>query len=333
MNFIQLINIKNNGVIKHNYLKTFSGGNLISANGLTDSDLTIKENILINGDVQVISSVDNLTFERNISRLDMIYDSESKYLELVSSPVIYGDPHYGNILTCSTGSWSGKLPITYTYQWLRNGTPINGETNSTYLTVFNDVGLNIKCNVTAHNPLGILSALSNVIIVIDIPPFVLIPPTLSSLDGPNYGCTILCNPGIYSGTQPINFTYKWYRDGVLIVGQTNQSYVSSFTDGDKLITCLVKATNSAGFIETLSNDYNVVIPKPILTISALSTDLQFGESTTITITSDIISPPGGYTIYLNHNSDLQFPYLYSFQNSVFMPEGHFSVTMPLTTHT
>lgn len=71
MNIIELINIKDNGVIKHNYFKTLNGGTLIYANGQSDSNLLIKENILINGDIQVSTSVDNLSFERNISRKDI----------------------------------------------------------------------------------------------------------------------------------------------------------------------------------------------------------------------------------------------------------------------
>lgn len=72
MRYIYLVNIKNNGFVKHNYLKTFnSGGNLIYANGLTNSSLNILENILINGDIQVTSLVNNLVFERNISRKDI----------------------------------------------------------------------------------------------------------------------------------------------------------------------------------------------------------------------------------------------------------------------
>lgn len=36
-----------------------------------------------------------------------------------SAPVVTGTEAIGETLTCSTGTWTGTLPITYTYQWYR----------------------------------------------------------------------------------------------------------------------------------------------------------------------------------------------------------------------
>lgn len=63
------------------------------------------------------------------------------------------------------GTWLGDLPITFTYQWRRNGIDIVGETNTQYLTVLADLGTTITCLVTATNIAGSVSAISNSIII------------------------------------------------------------------------------------------------------------------------------------------------------------------------
>ena len=59
------------------------------------------------------------------------------------------------------GTWTGDLPITYTYQWKKNGIDIIGETNNQYTTVMDDLGKSITCVVTATNIAGSASATSN----------------------------------------------------------------------------------------------------------------------------------------------------------------------------
>jgi len=59
------------------------------------------------------------------------------------------------------GTWAGTMPITFTYQWKRNGIDIVGETNTQYLTVLADLGTIITCLVTATNIAGSASQISN----------------------------------------------------------------------------------------------------------------------------------------------------------------------------
>lgn len=80
----------------------------------------------------------------------------------VINPTISGTTTTGNTLTVTdNGTWIGDLPITYTYQWLRNGVDIIGEVNSTYLLTVSDIGTNIRCRVTATNACGFADATSN----------------------------------------------------------------------------------------------------------------------------------------------------------------------------
>lgn len=73
----------------------------------------------------------------------------------------------GETLTVTdNGTWLGTLPITFTYQWKRNGIDIIGETAITYIIVPADSGQQITCLVTATNIAGSNSSPSNIIIIL-----------------------------------------------------------------------------------------------------------------------------------------------------------------------
>jgi hypothetical protein len=76
-----------------------------------------------------------------------------------SPPTITGTPASGQVLTCSTGTWT-NAPTGFAYQWSRDGTPIAGATSSSYTLQAQDAGANITCAVTASNAAGSASATS-----------------------------------------------------------------------------------------------------------------------------------------------------------------------------
>lgn len=84
----------------------------------------------------------------------------------VSAPVVTGIGVVGQTLTTTNGTWAGTLPITYTYQWVRNINDIVGATSQTYVLVSADAGSNVSCIVTATNSFGVASEPSNEIAVI-----------------------------------------------------------------------------------------------------------------------------------------------------------------------
>lgn len=69
-------------------------------------------------------------------------------------PVISGTERVGQTLSTTDGTWTGTEPITYEYQWERDGVAIAGATNNTYLLVAADEGAEITVVVTATNTAG-----------------------------------------------------------------------------------------------------------------------------------------------------------------------------------
>jgi hypothetical protein len=96
-------------------------------------------------------------------------------------PTISGTVSIGQVLTSSTGTWTGNPTPTYAYQWQKGVSNISGATSSTYTVLIGDVGSTLRCVVTATNSVG--SASANSANTIAVPT-----PTLgSALSGGYYG--------------------------------------------------------------------------------------------------------------------------------------------------
>jgi hypothetical protein len=79
-----------------------------------------------------------------------------------AAPTLSGTPVAGDALTCSQGSWSHE-PTYLVYQWLRDSTPISGQSGTTYTLQTADQGHSITCAVWAGNGAGIASASSGAV--------------------------------------------------------------------------------------------------------------------------------------------------------------------------
>jgi hypothetical protein len=94
------------------------------------------------------------------SRFDPSLNLDEPPLNTIA-PVISGTLRVGETLSCTTGTWEGTLPLSYTYQWKRDGSNISLATNSTYILTLSDIGTAITCNVTATNEVTSVSQISN----------------------------------------------------------------------------------------------------------------------------------------------------------------------------
>lgn len=80
---------------------------------------------------------------------------------LTDPPEITGVGAVGETLTATTGTWESLTPLTYTYRWYQDTTPIIGAINATYIVQSGDYNHGIRCYITARNDVGAVQAVSN----------------------------------------------------------------------------------------------------------------------------------------------------------------------------
>jgi surface protein len=169
------------------------------------------------------------------------------------APVISGSASVGSILTTTDGTWTGTLPITFTYQWYRGATLIASATSSTYTTQPADIGFAVSCQVTGTNIAGASTASSNVITPTAIAPVNTVAPVISG--STPVGSILTTTDGTWTGTPTPTFTYQWFRDGgaTLIGGATSSTYTTQPADIGSAVTCIVTGTNPGGSATATSN--------------------------------------------------------------------------------
>src|SRR5205807_1393017 len=120
--------------------------------------------------------------------------------------------------TANVGTWTGTVPMTYSYQWEscdptgNNCQPVQGATQSTYLLGPGDVGSTLVVQVTASNMAGssvpVSSAASRVIAE---PLTNAAPPEITGTAA--VGQTLNATTGSWSGTPPGSYSYQWQSCG------------------------------------------------------------------------------------------------------------------------
>jgi hypothetical protein len=194
-------------------------------------------------------------------------------------PTISGRAVEGNILTASTGAWTGTGPFNYTYHWLRcpasgsggNGegcTTISGATFRRYAVTSSDVGHRLRVRVTAANSEGTASETSNATGVVQSatvagPPQNATPPTVSGTA--QVGQALMATNGSWVGQAPLSYTYQWRRcssSGAScsdISGATAKSRLLAAVDQGTTLRVRVTAHNPRGAAAATSAPSAVVV--------------------------------------------------------------------------
>jgi hypothetical protein len=175
-------------------------------------------------------------------------------------PSISGTTGVGNVLTSSTGTWSGTPPITFAYQWKRAGSNISGATSSTYTLIAADAGNAITVTVTATNPISAVAATSSATTEITYAPQNSVAPSVSGSTA--IGSSLSTTNGTWAGYPSPTFAYQWNRSGSAIAGATSSTYTTVNGDAGTAITCTVTATNAAGTAPQVSSNNIAVLAVP-----------------------------------------------------------------------
>ena len=170
----------------------------------------------------------------------------------VGLPTITGTAEEDQTLTADTSGISDADGLgAFSYQWLRDGLPVTGAINSTYLLDDIDVGTQISVQVsytdaqgTAEGPLASIqtAAVTN---VNDAPVGL---PTITGTAEEDQTLTADTS-GISDADGLGAFSYQWLRDGLPVAGAINSTYLLDDIDVDTQISVDVSYTDAQGTAE------------------------------------------------------------------------------------
>ncbi len=219
-----------------------------------------------------------------------------------------GTANVGVTSTCSVSGWT-NAGLGFTYQWLRNGVPIAGQTATTYTFVAADLGTNVQCRAIGSGAGGATIALSANKLIAGQPPTNSALPAISNATNPGNppanGNEVSCSNGTWT-TVPASptFAYQWLRNGAAIAGATSSTYTVAAADEGKALQCVVTATNVQSTAQAVSANA-IVSPPPGTTPPALTT------------VGNLTAPPGtlaiGSELTCNRGTWANSPASYTFQ--------------------
>jgi len=136
-----------------------------------------------------------------------------------SLPTIAGVAEDGRTLTGAEGVWTGSEP-TFSYQWLlcnasgASCKEVSGATGTTLGLLTGEIGSTVRLVVTATNGAGSTSATSEPSspILAILPANTVLPSIVGVLQA---GQLLTGEPGKWSGSEPISYSYQWQTCGLL----------------------------------------------------------------------------------------------------------------------
>jgi hypothetical protein len=166
----------------------------------------------------------------------------------LASPSLAGTARVGVTLSCSPGSWRGNP--SFTFAWLRNGSPIPVTSSAIYKLDVADRGAAVQCRVTAANSAGAATAVSNALGVAALPlPVNQRRPSISGTL--RSGSKVRCNAGRWSGSPALSLA--WLSDGRSIRHATGARYKIASRNVGHALQCQVTARNPGGSVVALSS--------------------------------------------------------------------------------
>ncbi len=142
-------------------------------------------------------------------------------------PSITGTPEYAATLTAQPGTWT-PAPTSYAYRWLRDGQPIAGADQQTYVPGLDDLGRRLSVEVTASDGSTTAAAVSPETEKVARA-------TLKAKGGqkivgePRFTRTLVAKGGSWSA-EPTRISYQWLRFGRPIEGETGRRHPVAVED-------------------------------------------------------------------------------------------------------
>jgi len=225
----------------------------------------------------------------------------------VQIPVVRGILVSGQLLEVTDGTWSSDYPLTFRYQWRRDGVAISGENSPSYTLADADINKTISVSVIANSTLGSVSSDSTVRTSVAAAGNTVAPVVSGSVRAFS---TLSTTAGTWLKSPTI--TYQWQRstDGVLwnnILSATNSTYVISVDDVGYFLRSQVFGTrtvSSVDFKYTSPSLATVVVPALVaVSTSAPVVSGSWTEGSTLSTTNGTWTSSGTFTYQWQSSSD------------------------------
>jgi surface antigen len=172
-----------------------------------------------------------------------------------AAPVVSASPQVGVQSSTTSGTWSRA--VTRTYQWLADGVPVSGATESTFTPTPEQVAAKLAVKVTAsrtgYTPSTVTSAASPAVLPGALAGVT--PPTVSGTSQVDQPLT--ATAGTWSPTA--DPTYQWLVDGAPIAGATGASYTPAPADLRKQVAVQVTVTRPGYKASTATSAATVAV--------------------------------------------------------------------------
>ncbi|KTR95001.1 hypothetical protein NS220_07300 [Microbacterium testaceum] len=201
------------------------------------------------------------------------------------TPAINGTTTVGQTVTLDQGDWNLPPNAKFSYQWLRDGSPVSGRTSGAYAIGADDGGkrLSVVVTVTAAGYTTATATTSPTAPVGKGPrPVATAAPKISGTAA--VGRTLTATAGSWSKSG-LTFKYTWLRNGVAIDGVTGSSLKLTSADLGTAISVRVTATSTAWETNTATSGTTSKVaqgaaPK-VLTVPKISGVAAVGKKLTV----------------------------------------------------
>jgi hypothetical protein len=180
----------------------------------------------------------------------------------VQIPVVRGTLVIGQLLEVTDGTWSSDYPLTFRYQWKRNGSEIPTAISPSYTLTDDDINKQISVSVIAYSSLGSVNAESTVRSAVAAAGNSVAPVITGAV---KVYSTLTTSSGTWLNSPSLSYQWQRSLDGTLwnnIASADSSTYVISLSDVGYFIRSQVfgSKTVSTAYKYTASSLPTIVVP-------------------------------------------------------------------------
>lgn len=193
--------------------------------------------------VLVTSTLAGIPVLSTVTNILPIAGAGENALSASTAPTVAGNPKVGGKLDVAGTQWD-QDGVATTYQWLRDGVPINGAVGEHYVPTPEDLGSAVSAKATGTKDgyaNGVVTSNAQTVTIGDPIKWTRQPAVSGT---PKAGRLLTADPGTWGAGETPLFTYQWKRDGAPISGAVAQTYQVDTADAGHKLAVTITAARS-----------------------------------------------------------------------------------------